>query len=222
MKIIVINTSGGVGKTTTAIALALLAKGKTLLVDASHESSLTAFFEPDKYKVERHNFFSFISGKSSFADCVIHINPNLDLLPGFDTMEDDTRKVDLKLDLPYSNFIIDTQPAYSNINKACILFSNLVLFPCRVKLNMIESVANYAQQLTKRCAVLPTMYKSWFPPERKEMIHFNLIKNVEILPYTKYYLMAETQFSKGKLHKKLLQNYKDSIGGLYEGANDPR
>ncbi|MDR1895440.1 MAG: ParA family protein [Prevotellaceae bacterium] len=141
MKIVSVHSlKGGTGKTTlvSLIVSALVAAGYRCLIidtDASN-NSLSYFFsdnEPESLEQMKTVFHLFMGEKAD--NCVIHINPNLDLIHG-DVRLNEFRSADslkklkrILKDLDYDFCIIDTSPTYDNIIGNVLTASDVLLVP---------------------------------------------------------------------------------------------
>src|ERR671932_1482254 len=87
IKLVVCNQRGGVGKTTTAMALSRFLADrnmKTLLVDADPQGSVATILrlKPEYY------LYDFLIRKFHLRDCVVTQTPTLDILAGGRTTMD--------------------------------------------------------------------------------------------------------------------------------------
>lgn len=85
--IAIMNNKGGVGKTTTCIALAdILTRDynqRVLLVDCDGQCNLTDFYYPDRHQAEDLNLVSVLTGQGEplWSDNVLPVDERLSLLP---------------------------------------------------------------------------------------------------------------------------------------------
>jgi chromosome partitioning protein len=144
MKIITIaSLKGGVGKTTTAVYLALAMhaqKRSVLVIDADPNNNLTDFFlrDSDLHEIEARNLYHLISGKLKAEQC---IHPaGLDVIPctlslcrvGIELATNPLSMLRFGANLrklDYDVILIDTPPSPGYELRAALHASDLVLSP---------------------------------------------------------------------------------------------
>lgn len=157
------NTKGGVGKTTSAIALAELLKN-VLLIDASQDSNLTAYYQVPT-DARQNNLYSLLFEKKKLKDCIYS-----NIIPAsIKTADDYKLNPDILkkklVNIPFPNVIIDTQPNFGNLTRAMIEFSNIVIIPVDMDLWSAESGLILAGNIAKirkeiKVYILPTKYRN--------------------------------------------------------------
>lgn len=220
-----VNSKGGVGKTTSAICLSMspkIADKKTLLIDASQDANLSAYHQATDKK---NNLFSFIFGKSKDKFQFKTINTGIDLIPAsIKTADDylfkDNDVLEKKLaPLPYSIILIDTQPTFGNLTRACIMASTHVIIPVSFDLWDIESasvIAGNIMQMKKdvQIYILPTKFKK-FNYRSKRILKLIHDLKFEVLNPINFYRKASDISYYGKVtDKKIIKNYEESFKGL--------
>lgn len=218
MVICTANTKGGVGKTTSAIALAELLKN-VLLIDASQDSNLTAYYQVPE-DARKNNLYSLLFEKKKVKDCIYS-----NIIPASIKTADDYKLsadvIKKKLvNLPFPNVIIDTQPNFGSLTRAMIEFSNIVIIPVDMDLWSAESGLILAGNISKikkeiKIYILPTKYRN--NKISKQVISFiqkNSKDNFVLTPIN--YNKKTSQISmEGRLdNKKLLRDYKKAMEGI--------
>lgn len=213
MVISFINTKGGVGKTTSAIALSEIAGDGVLMVDASQESNLTAFYQVDPSISKKHNIESWI--RKGDEKAVVSVNGRHIIPATLQTAADSLRLVDLP-DYPVT--IIDTQPTLSNFVRSIAKLSDVIVIPCDMDLYSIESagmVSNVLGGDGKKIYALPTKFRRLNSIDRKLLKIMADKLRVEVLPPIRFSRSANKISFDGKFNNKsLLSDYRKSFGGV--------
>lgn len=220
-----INTKGGVGKTTTTIALqqvatAELGEGaRILMIDASQESNLTSFFELDPVQTKEHNLRTFMKYRDSNA--IFKATEQSDLIPATLENRDDSRKVADKLKgFPegYAHTFVDCQPTMSALTTKIATLSDMILVPCDMELWSLESsikvingIKAIGQEKDREIDImlLPTKYDKWRKSDRDFLDTIQEHITVDILPPIRFAKDANTISGRGMCieHKKLMKDY---------------
>lgn len=176
MKIIsFMNQKGGSGKTTGAREIAgLLAKKNTiLLIDCDFQRNLTGSFAA----APKETIFDFFNKNCKIQDCIINVNPNVDLIPGDVNLRniDSTLNFDLtsftlkkELDqLDYDYIIIDCHPAMGIVEKNALVGSDFLISPIEAhyfSLDGLEILEKYLEEM-----------RNSLKPNFKNLVYFNRI-----------------------------------------------
>jgi cellulose biosynthesis protein BcsQ len=213
MIISLINFKGGVGKTTSTILLSTLLKDKTLLVDASQESNLTAYYDLDPQVTSGHNLHSYLTKADTSA--IMNISDTIDLIPG--SLRTFQKDLMLKSLPQYPYVLIDTQPAFSVFVQSIVRISEAVLIPSDMDFWSFETALQVATQVrnhNKDAAIfiLPTKYRFWRSSDRKLIAHFKellpSVQGLSMLPPVRFVLSASNiSRHEGRISRSLVKDY---------------
>lgn len=212
MIISLINTKGGVGKTTTAIALSEIAGENTLLVDASQESNLTAFCRVDPATARKHNIETWIRKADKHA--VVHVNGKRIIPATVQTAADTLRLHDLP---QYPLTIIDTQPTLSGFVRSIAKLSDAIIIPCDMDLYSVESAKMVMTQVGdgKRVWILPTKYRRLNRVDRALLKLMREKLDGQVLRPIRYDTRAnQISFTGEFCNAGLLSDYRKSFNGV--------
>lgn len=171
MKIITVgNQKGGAGKTTTALNLAfgLQQKQKNVLaIDMDGQCNLSYLLGvPEQVLTESDsNIYSILSGKKHAADCILHTESDIDLIPASPALYEADMTINkvgkeyrLKKALEsisdYDYIVIDTPPNLGIVTVNAFTASNSVLIPVQadilslVGLNQLTETLQAVQEYT--------------------------------------------------------------------------
>lgn len=190
-----INTKGGVGKTTTAICMAELSRGRTVLVDATQDKNLKAYYQvpPKKRKHKIRENLDLISISSS---------------PG------------LRSALPYPFVIIDTQPFLNELTFHIAKNSDIIIIPCIYDLWAIESAKICIEALSRysqRICLLPTKYRWYWKKHHQRFGVMREMIGIEMLEPIPFIRSVENISFDGTIsNTNILKYYRKSLEGFYE------
>lgn len=159
----IINQKGGVGKTTTAIALAGAMREKekkVLLIDLDPQMNLTYALglNPEKIVDKKNTVFEVLAQGASISGSVIKTTQG-DLLPshprlnavqelsGKSTMDTRLREALQRVAKSYDFILIDTPPALGVLTINALMASRYVLIPAQADLFSFQGVRQLWQTL---------------------------------------------------------------------------
>jgi chromosome partitioning protein len=179
LKLTVGNQRGGVGKTTTAIAISrcLADQGRrVLLIDADPQGSVGSMLrlKPELFLND------FLFGKRKFSDCLQQPCANLDILCGNrDTVEAEQRAISqlgrerlfefafTPVESSYDAVVIDVGPSISLMQICAVVYTANFLIPVSMDtisvsgattfLTHAEEIRELVAKPTKAVAILPTV-----------------------------------------------------------------
>lgn len=156
IRIVCANLKGGVGKTTTASAIAYVLgqKGyKTLAVDTDSQCNLTSLygFNPDDID---NSIYEIMMKTKNINDCIIKdVDPNVDLLPGSPyitklevALASQFRKEDIlnssldDLKQKYDFIIFDTAPALNTMTSNVFMASDQIIIPSEPDIFSLKAI----------------------------------------------------------------------------------
>ena len=176
MKIISIsNIKGGVGKTTTAVVLAvgLVEKGyKVLMIDSDPQTNLTMCFMQEQTD-QSPSLYHVYSDKKSIEEIKVAVKDKLDLIIGdFELCNADMKlkKAIQNIDGEYDFVIIDTPPNLGILSLNAFIASDYMLVPMtadsfslkgvRLLKQTLEDVADETEKELPVAGILLTRYNS--------------------------------------------------------------
>jgi chromosome partitioning protein len=193
--LVVVNQRGGVGKTTTALAVAhdLSLRGKrVLLVDLDGQDSITRLLRIEK---QARTVFDMLESESPWRDCVIELEATFHVIPADRRLgrieallADRFRKQELLKGAlasltGYDAVIIDCSPSLSVLHANAFSAASDVLLPVSMDLLSISganAVLAHLNDFKRYCGygpvvagVLPTMY------DKRQRIERELLPVVE-------------------------------------------
>lgn len=179
IKLTIGNQRGGVGKTTSAIAISrCLAdqEKRVLLIDADPQGSVGSMLrlKPELFLND------FLFGKRKFSDCIQQPCKNLDILCGNrDTVEAEQRAISQlgrerlfefafsPIETPYDAVIIDVGPSISLMQICAVVYTTNFLIPVSMDtisvsgatafLTHAEEIKELVGRPTKALGILPTV-----------------------------------------------------------------
>jgi chromosome partitioning protein len=141
MKLTITNQRGGVAKTTTTLTFAALladAGQRVLVVDTDPQGSIHSILGVKP----QHDLYDFIISRLIFEDCLLHIRPNLHLLPSTRrTMEAElligaqTAKEFIfanlfsQVDKDYDVVLVDVAPSINMLQVCAMVYTQHILVP---------------------------------------------------------------------------------------------
>lgn len=184
----ILNLKGGVGKTTTAIHLALMLRqhqgARVLLIDCDPQCNLTQFFEADAYNGNTAGVL--LAGSEFYAIGAIQHTKfeGVDIIPADDRLmeldlkalnQDKTVKYyvfrQLVLELgqrgSYDYVLFDCPPAFNAASAACLLAADDVIIPIKLDAFSLAGMTNVLRQVKNMqkincklrvAGILPTMW----------------------------------------------------------------
>ncbi len=172
----IINQKGGVGKTTTAVNLAVgltLKKKKVLLVDLDPQYNATSAFGIDQ---ETLVFAQIIYQKLINIESIIPTGvENLMIAPGHNSLKKAEEHLqpefkahlmlsELLKEVDYDHIIIDCSPSLGLLTTNAIYASDYVIVPTELSSFSIEGIANVIEPIVtmsvkKKIGILVTKYK---------------------------------------------------------------
>lgn len=161
------NSAGGVGRTTSAlcIAVALSEYGKrVLMVDCDPQGALTFTLGREK---ARRSAYDIYSGRPRALGMIHQSAERVDLIPASPRLYEVTRIKDENVlfdalhTFEYDVVIIDSAPGFSELNRTVLAAADELVIPTRLDLlsvrgalQVVETSARYRARIT---AILPTM-----------------------------------------------------------------
>ena len=150
--ITIMNRKGGVGKTTTAHAIAagLALQGKrTLLIDLDGQGNISRDTGTDQAKA---TVYEMIIKGIKAADVIQNVKDNLDAIPAKDNLskadteltgagkENRLKEALLPIKKSYDYIVLDTPPALNILTVNALTASNSVIIPANAEIHSIEGI----------------------------------------------------------------------------------
>lgn len=239
MVISIANLKGGVGKTITSIYLSLLLSEfkKVLLVDVDKQANASKYFV-ELSEIKKKNLLNFLKTKK-FKQNTIKVTNNLTLLPAtlqlaqfgehFSSVYGKEQLFKLRLSPTLTNFnyvILDNPPDLSMLNVNSLIISDIVLIPINIEEWAVDGARSIRDNLNElvqtfdikkpQIYILPTMIQNRYDKKQlKEVSEF--FDKPTLLDPIKYITNLEKYKKERKVNKKLLENYKKSFRGVFDG-----
>ncbi|MBU0461386.1 MAG: AAA family ATPase [Nanoarchaeota archaeon] len=180
-KICVINQKGGVGKTTTAVNLAVgLANAgkKVLILDLDPQGNINSCLPAESKK----DIYDLLVENAKLNECTVQLNENLAIVPSRETLTkaelilvgEQSRETVLKRKLEklsgYDYVLIDCPPSLGLLNQNAMIFADEAIIPASTDLLGLDGLRKITAALKKInevfdhdidiSVVVPTMHDS--------------------------------------------------------------
>ncbi|WP_419264769.1 ParA family protein [Borreliella afzelii] len=193
--ITIASIKGGVGKSTTCLALSFLLskKNKVLLIDMDTQASVTSYYQDkiqeDNINLKFNNIYEVLVNDLDIKKAIVNIENNLDLLPSYlslhmlNEIEIEFKDLLLKSNLScfssdYEYIILDTAPSFDIAFKNAMFSSDYIIVPIIAEKWAVECLDLFDYFLNKLGLKIPVfLLITRFKKNNTHKEFLNLLKN---------------------------------------------